>query len=145
MVEKTSTADLAHLLGGNSQFALIDVRDTGEYNSSHIPGASLIPRRRLEFQMRDSVPFLGTPIVVCDDDGRRAGLAAASLEDMGYTRVSVLEGGINRWSSDDLSTEWGTNVPSKDFGKRWRLCITFPKSTPMSCIGELNGATSWSF
>ena len=127
MVEKTSTADLAHLLGGNSQFALIDVRDTGEYNSSHIPGASLIPRRRLEFQMRDSVPFLGTPIVVCDDDGRRAGLAAASLEDMGYTRVSVLEGGINRWSSDDLSTEWGTNVPSKDFGEKMEAVYHVPE------------------
>jgi len=42
---------LKGLLAGNSQLALIDVREAGEYNSSHIPGASLIARRQLESQL----------------------------------------------------------------------------------------------
>jgi rhodanese-related sulfurtransferase len=37
---------------------------------------------------------------------------------MGYTRVAVLWGGVNRWFSEDLPTEWGINVPSKDFGEK---------------------------
>jgi rhodanese-related sulfurtransferase len=57
-------------------------------------------------------------IVVCADTGRRAALAAQTLERMGYRRVAVLEGGVNRWSSQDLPTEWGMNVPSKDFGEK---------------------------
>ncbi|MCH8062196.1 MAG: rhodanese-related sulfurtransferase [Chloroflexi bacterium] len=118
MPEKISAEALDALLKGKSRFALIDVREPGEYNSSHIPGASLIPRRQLEFQMRDSVPGMSIPIVVCDDDGRRADLAAGTIEGMGYERVSVLDGGINRWVTLNYPTEWGVNVPSKDFGER---------------------------
>ncbi len=118
MPEKTPVEALDALLKGSSRFALIDVREPGEYNSSHIPGASLIPRRQLEFQMRDSVPGVSIPIVVCDDDGRRADLAAGTLEGMGYKLVSVLDGGINRWVTLNYPTEWGVNVPSKDFGER---------------------------
>jgi rhodanese-related sulfurtransferase len=109
---------LEALLAGSAPFALIDVREAGEYNSSHIPGASLIARRQLELSMPHAVPFTGTSVVLCDDDGRRAHLAAATIERMGYRHVSVLDGGVNRWVTDGLATEWGTNVPSKDFGEK---------------------------
>ena len=45
-------------------------------------------------------------------------LAADTVERMGYHEVSVLEGGINAWVNAELTTEWGMNVPSKDFGER---------------------------
>ena len=117
MAGKIAPEALKSLLDGSTPFALIDVREAGEYNSSHIPGSSLIARRQLEFQVPHAVPYKGTHVVVCDDDGRRAGLAAATVERMGYREVSVLDGGINRWVTDGLSTEWGMNVPSKDFGE----------------------------
>ncbi len=106
------------LLRGDTQFALIDVREPGEYNSAHIPGASLMPRRELEFRIGDAVPHKATPVVVCDDDGRRAALAAVTLERAGYSDVAALAGGVNRWVTQDYPTEWGVNVPSKDFGER---------------------------
>jgi rhodanese-related sulfurtransferase len=127
MVEQLSPAALHSLLVGSTPFALIDVREAGEYNSSHIPGTSLLPRRLLEFQMPLAVPFQGTQVVVCDDDGRRATLAAATLERMGYRNVAVLEGGINRWVSDNHATEWGTNVPSKDFGEKVEVVHHVPE------------------
>ena len=97
MAGKIAPEALKSLLDGSTPFALIDVREAGEYNSSHIPGSSLIARRQLEFQVPHAVPYKGTHVVVCDDDGRRAGLAAATVERMGYREVSVLDGGINRW------------------------------------------------
>ena len=118
MPSTISCTDLAGLFDGNAPFALIDVREAGEYNSSHIPGSSLIPRRALEFLIADSVPFSATPVIVCDDDGRRAKLAANTLESLGYSNVSALEGGMNRWVTERRSTEWGVNVPSKDFGEK---------------------------
>jgi rhodanese-related sulfurtransferase len=114
-------------LAGRSPFALIDVREAGEYNSSHISGASPMPRRQLESAMPHAVPYLGTPVVVCDDDGRRARLAAATLERMGYRDVAVLDGGINRWVTDGFATEWGTNVPSKDFGEKVEVVHHVPE------------------
>jgi rhodanese-related sulfurtransferase len=118
MADMIAPKALQALLDGSAPFALIDVREAGEYNSSHIPGASLIARRQLEVSMADAVPFSGTPIILCDDDGRRARLAAATVERMGYRQVSVLEGGINRWVTENFATEWGSNVPSKDFGEK---------------------------
>src|SRR5262245_24720108 len=118
MADRLSPEGVKQLLEGNAQFALIDVREAGEYNSSHIPGASLIARRQFEFLMPHAVPFTGTHVVLCDDDGRRAQLAAATLERLGYTQVSVLDGGINHWVTKDFATEWGSNVPSKDFGEK---------------------------
>ena len=127
MAATITPASLKSLLEGNEPFALIDVREAGEYNSSHIPGASLIARRQLETLVPRAVPFKGTPVVVCDDDGRRARLAAATLERLGYRQVSVLDGGINRWVTDGLETEWGMNVPSKDFGEKVEVVHHVPE------------------
>ncbi len=118
MPSAISCAALAESLEGDAPFALIDVREAGEYNSSHIPGSSLMPRGRLEFLIADSAPFRATPIIVCDDDGRRSRLAADTLERLGYLNVSFLEGGMNRWVTERRPTEWGVNVPSKDFGEK---------------------------
>ena len=121
MAKKIAAEDLSSLLEGNSQFALIDVREAGEYNSTHIIDSSLIPRRQLESQMSAAVPVKGCQVVICDDDGRRAGLAAETLERMGYSDVSVLDGGINQWSTRDFPTEWGSNVISKVFGEKMEV------------------------
>src|SRR5437867_4026432 len=127
MAATIASAALKSLLEGKTPFALIDVREAGEYNSSHIPGSSLIARRQLELAVARAVPFKGTPVVVCDDDGRRATLAARTLERLGYRQVSVLDGGINRWVTDGLPTEWGMNVPSKDFGEKVEVVHHVPE------------------
>src|ERR1700752_2304309 len=127
MADRVAPETLQQLLEGSAQFALIDVREAGEYNSSHIPGASLIARRQLEFSISHAVPFKGTHVVLCDDDGRRAQLAAATLERLGYNHVSVLDGGINRWVTEGFSTEWGSNVPSKDFGEKVEVVAHVPE------------------
>ncbi len=118
MADTITPQDLNALIEQKGAYALIDVRDLGSYNGTHIPGSSSLPRHRIEFDILSLVPFKGVKVVLCDDDGRQASLAAGTLERMAYTSVSVLEGGINRWTSLDYPTEWGTNVPSKDFGER---------------------------
>jgi rhodanese-related sulfurtransferase len=118
MSREITAAALAELLDTHATLALVDVREPGEYNLAHIAGASSVPRRQLETRLGRLVPFRGVDVVVCDDTGRRAALAAATLERMGYTRVAVLQGGVNRWASENRPTEWGMNVPSKDFGEK---------------------------
>jgi len=129
MAQNISSHDLNDLLEGKAPFALIDVREAGEYNATHIPGAALIPRRRIEYIIESSVPFKGTKVVVCCDDGRRSQLAAATLDKLGFTDVHYLEGGTNRWASNDLPTEWGVNVPSKDFGEMQEVVHHVPEIT----------------
>jgi rhodanese-related sulfurtransferase len=112
------TTTLAQRLEAGATLALVDVREHGEYNLAHIPGASSVPRRQLETRLGRLVPWRGVEVVVCDDTGRRAALAAATMQRMGYTHVAVLAGGVNRWASEGRVTEWGMNVPSKDFGEK---------------------------
>jgi rhodanese-related sulfurtransferase len=119
--------DLQRRLGEEAPIALIDVRDPPEYNASHIVGASLIPRRVLEFELLDGVPHFDTPIVFCDEDEGRVHFAAATAERMGYRDVWTLSGGTNRWAFLDLPTEWGVNVPSKDFGERVEVVHHVPE------------------
>lgn len=118
MVREITPDTLDFLFEIGSTFALLDVREPGEYNTAHIPGASLLPRRLIEFRAAQLLPYHGVQVVVCDDDGRRAALAAETLQRMGYSLVAVLQGGINRWASEGRPTEWGMNVPSKDFGEK---------------------------
>ena len=121
---------LNDLLQQGASLALIDVREHGEYNSAHIPGSSSVPRRLLEARLERLVPCKNVQLVLCDDDGRRAPLAARTAERMGYTNVAVLEGGVNRWASQGLPTEWGMNVPSKAFGERVEIEYHVPTVEP---------------
>ncbi len=119
--------DLHRRRAADAPIALIDVRDPPEYNASHIVGSSLIPRRMLEFELPLAVPHPDTPIVLCDEDEQRAHYAADTAERMGYTDVSTLSGGTNRWAFLELPTEWGVNVPSKDFGERVEVVHHVPE------------------
>ena len=134
MIEQISPRTLNEMRARQGSFALIDVREAGEYNTAHIPDASLVPRRVLESRMGRLVPFTGAQVVVYDDDGRRAALAGATLERIGYSRVGVLEGGMNRWAAAGYATEWGMNVFSKEFGER----VSVEHRVPEMTAEELN-------
>ena len=127
MSEAITAAQLAQLFKGTKQFALVDVREPGEYNASHIPGSTLIPRRMLEFNLPAAVPHPRTMLVLCDDDARRVARAVETAEAMGFSNVAWLEGGVNRWMSLDFPTEWGVNVPSKDFGEKVEVVHHVPE------------------
>ena len=127
MTSPITPDQLRERMRADAPYALIDVRDIGEYNASHIPGASLIPRSRLEFDLPSAVPHFATPLILCDDDCRRVARAAETAETIGYQNVAWLQGGVNRWASLDLPTEWGVNVPSKDFGERVEVTHRVPE------------------
>src|SRR5215213_10970991 len=117
-MREIGAATLQQLMESGSTLAVLDVREHGEYNPAHIAGASSLPRRLLEHRIHRVVPGKRTPVILCDDTGLRARLAARTLERLGYERVAVLDGGLNGWVSDNRRTEWGMNVPSKDFGEK---------------------------
>ena len=61
MPKSTTVAELAAAID-DLDLALIDVRETGEYNTAHIPGSWSLPRRQIEYRMAEMVPWHGAPI-----------------------------------------------------------------------------------
>ena len=117
MTRMMSVAALRELMQAGTG-AVFDVRELGEAEAGHILGATFLPRRLIEFRIADLVPVRTTPIVVYDEGGPRAALAAATLAELGYGDVSVLDGGTAAWRAAGQSLTEGSNVPSKLFGER---------------------------
>jgi len=130
MTATISCRDAAALMASDALYAVFDVRERGEFNALQIAGATSLPRSQIEFRIADLVPNRKVPIVVYDEDGKRAQLAAATLEELGYSDVAVLDGGLGSWRQAGLQTVSGVNVPSKAFGERVHHDRAIPDIAP---------------
>ena len=99
---KTISTDEAHKIFSDNQCNLIDIRDIRELqNEGKVEGANHIPRGMLEFWLDpESVYFkegkldLNKEMVLFCAGGLRSALAAKSLKDMGFQKVSHIDGGF---------------------------------------------------
>lgn len=98
----------------NSNTLIIDIREPAEYQRAHLPGAVLLPRGLLEFDIHNVVDKLRTDLNVAHDEqhivlycgtGGRSALAAKSLEDLGYRNVISMDGGIVAWAQAQFPLE----------------------------------------
>ena len=99
---KTITTDDAQKMVKDNKCNLIDIRDIRELQKEgQVEGANHIPRGLLEFWLDpDSAYFkegkldLNKEIVLFCAGGLRSALATKSLKDMGYEKVSHIDGGF---------------------------------------------------
>jgi len=92
-------AAVASLVG---TVTFLDVREPDEYEQGAVPGAVHLPRGHLEFQVEGKIPNKTAPIVVYCAGGVRSAFAAKTLQDLGYTDVTSVSGGFNKWKDDGL-------------------------------------------
>ena len=87
--------------------AVIDVREPGEFQAGHLPGAVNIPRGVLEFNIGNNAALADKdqPIVLYCKTGGRAALSGVNLQRMGYTQVHSLSGGYDGWASGGQKVE----------------------------------------
>jgi rhodanese-related sulfurtransferase len=89
---------------------LVDVRQAAEWEHGHIEGAGSASRGLLEFFADPARPRHkleldpGKQMIMVCASRARASLAAATLLDMGYTDVAVLDGGLTAWQAAGLPT-----------------------------------------
>jgi rhodanese-related sulfurtransferase len=86
---------------------IIFVETSQDFARGHIPGAQWVPRGWLEHRIGTVVPSHTTHIAVICLDGRNAALAGATLKDLDYQHVAVLEGGMAAWRQAGLPVEQG--------------------------------------
>tara|TARA_Y100000389_G_scaffold112358_1_gene109398 strand:- start:1 stop:384 length:384 start_codon:yes stop_codon:yes gene_type:complete len=99
---KTISTDEAYDLSSNNQCNLIDIRDVRELeNQGRVENSNHIPRGMLEFWLDPDSPYfkegkldLDKEMVLFCAGGLRSALAAKSLKDMGFKKVSHIDGGF---------------------------------------------------
>ena len=78
------------------RMTLLDVRDLHEVNAAKIPGTLHISRGNLETKIEAQLPREAHVIIYCAT-GNRSVFAADLLQEMGYTNVASMSGGIRGW------------------------------------------------
>ena len=99
---KTINVDEAYQMVQDKSCNLIDIRESNELeNSGSIEGASHIPRGMLEVYLDPNSPVFqngkldqNKEFVLFCAGGVRSALAVKSLKDMGYQKISHIEGGF---------------------------------------------------
>jgi len=99
---KTISTDEAYKMQSDNKCNLIDIRDIRELQKEgQVEGANHIPRGMLEFWLDpESIYFkegkldLNKEMVLFCAGGMRSALAAKSLKDMGFKKVSHIDGGF---------------------------------------------------
>ena len=92
---------------GVDPLLVIDVRDSGEYKSGHVPGAVNIPQKKLDTQLDKLLDAEG--VVLYCINGRRTRLAEQTLIEHDIPNVYHLEGGLMGWRQGgfEVRTGWG--------------------------------------
>ena len=107
---KTVTADEALKLSNDDACTLIDIREKGELDKTgRIENSNHIPRGMLEFWLDPEGPYfksgkidMNKEMVLFCAGGLRSALAAKSLKEMGFEKVSHIDGGFAAISKSDF-------------------------------------------
>ena len=101
---KTVSSEQAHEMFSNNQCNLIDIRDIRELEKEgRIDNSFHIPRGMLEFWLDPNSPYfkegkldMKKEMILFCAGGLRSALAAKTLKDMGFEKVSHIDGGFSK-------------------------------------------------
>ena len=81
---------------------VVDVRETSEWTTGHIPNARHIALGQLTGHVSELEKVKEKPIILCCASGNRSSSACATLRKAGFERVFNLAGGIGAWKDAGL-------------------------------------------
>ena len=114
-VDVLSPQDAQKKMQGDPNVVVVDVREAEDIaGTGKVPGAVNIPLGMLPLRADTELPEnlrdarlqdRSTPVITTCGGGGQAALAAKTLKDMGFTNVSMIDGGTRGWKAAGLPTE----------------------------------------
>ena len=95
-MQDITVTELKEKLDAGETFVFIDVREPYEYEEFNL-GAELIPLGSLPEAIPSLLQYKDQEIVLHCRSGARSGAAKTTLEQMGFTHVRNLLGGVLEW------------------------------------------------
>lgn len=103
-IREVSPQDVQAMQRDGADVVYLDVREPNEWNLGRMPGAMHIPRGTLETRVEQMIPRDREVVLYCAG-GNRSALAADTLREMGYEKVSSMSGGWRDWVQGGGSVE----------------------------------------
>jgi rhodanese-related sulfurtransferase len=103
--DEISREELQARLAGPDAPLVLDVRTAEEFAAGHVPGAVNIPHEQTADRLEELRPYQDREIVLYCKSGRRAGIAADTLAEAGFSRLRHLAGDMPGWSAAGLPVE----------------------------------------
>jgi rhodanese-related sulfurtransferase len=95
--KEITVQELKQKIDSNEKFTLVDVREAHEKAFSDL-GGILIPLSKFELEYTKLTENKDREIVLYCRSGGRSGQAAAYLKSKGFSNVTNVLGGINKWA-----------------------------------------------
>lgn len=94
-VVSLSAADVQRRYEAGEKLVIVDVRESGEWRSGHIPGAVSVPLSNLDSLAKNLDPK-ATIMLVCAS-GNRSVTAYHKLKSKGFANLVNVSGGMSAW------------------------------------------------
>ena len=104
-IKECTIADVKAKMDRGDRFHLVDVREDHEFAKDYVKGARHLGRGILERDVEGDIPDKQAEIILYCGGGFRSALAADSLQQMGYTNVISMDGGIRAWREAEYPLE----------------------------------------
>lgn len=96
-VKECTVAEAKARLDRGEVAHFLDVREDHEFAKDHAKGSRHVGKGIIERDIETLIPDKQATIVLYCGGGYRSVLAADALQQMGYTRVTSMDGGIRAW------------------------------------------------
>jgi len=104
VLSASEARDTIRSRSGDPGFVLLDVRTPGEFGAERIEGAVMVDYLSPAFREEMANLDRGKSYLVYCRTGHRTNGAVKVMREMGFPRVSVIEGGITKWKEAGYPT-----------------------------------------
>lgn len=117
MTNRVDAAGLKKMINDGQELALLDVREHGQFGEGHLLLTVPVPYSMLEATLDTLLPRRDVRTVLVDAGDGISEKAAERMKAVGFTDISILDGGVDAWAAAGNVIFKGENVPSKAFGE----------------------------
>ena len=96
-VKSVTAADVKAAIDKKEKAIYLDVREPGEYESGHLPGAINVSNRTLKSKISGLIPDKNAKIYVYCEEISRSPLATKTLNDLGYKNAVLMDAKLEDW------------------------------------------------
>ena len=108
-------------------YRVIDVREQGEWDAGHIPGATLLPLADVPQRIGEVEPDKDAPLLLHCAVGGRSARAAGWLTQMGYTNVVSMKAPLGHWKEQGGAWEEPAQLLTPAQQRRYARHVLIPE------------------